>query len=157
MLELENIDLRSDPAAASYVKTEIVDVAFARADGELASLEGPNRYRAGDALVSGSTGSRSFTPARGDRQALAELGFIVVTIDGMGTPGRSKTFQDHYYGAMGRDNTIPDQISGMMQLAQRIVVLHHGEAIAEGRPDEITRDRRVIDAYLGEEFVLAQA
>jgi dipeptidyl-peptidase-4 len=67
----------------------------------------------------GSTGSRSFTPARGDRQALAELGFIVVTIDGMGTPGRSKAFQDAYYGAMGRDNTIPDQIAGMKQLAQR--------------------------------------
>jgi dipeptidyl aminopeptidase/acylaminoacyl peptidase len=67
----------------------------------------------------GSTGSRSFTPARGDRQALAELGFIVVTIDGMGTPGRSKAFQDAYYGAMGRDNTIPDQIAGMKQLAER--------------------------------------
>ncbi len=67
----------------------------------------------------GSTGSRSFTPARSDRQALAELGFIVVTIDGMGTPGRSKAFQDSYYGAMGRDNTIPDQIAGMKELAQR--------------------------------------
>jgi dipeptidyl-peptidase 4 len=66
----------------------------------------------------GSTGSRAFTPARGDRQALAELGFIVVTIDGMGTPGRSKSFQDAYYGAMGRDNTIPDQIAGMQQLTK---------------------------------------
>lgn len=67
----------------------------------------------------GSTGSRAFAAARGDRQALAELGFIVVTIDGMGTPGRSKAFQDAYYGAMGRDNTIPDQIAGMTQLAQK--------------------------------------
>jgi dipeptidyl aminopeptidase/acylaminoacyl peptidase len=67
----------------------------------------------------GSTGSRAFTAARGDRQALAELGFIVVTIDGMGTPGRSKAFQDAYYGAMGRDNTIPDQIAGMTELAKR--------------------------------------
>ncbi|AHG92394.1 peptidase S9B dipeptidylpeptidase IV domain protein (plasmid) [Gemmatirosa kalamazoonensis] len=67
----------------------------------------------------GSTGSRSFAAARGDRQALAELGFVVVTIDGMGTPGRSKAFQDAYYGAMGRDNTIPDQISGMTDLARR--------------------------------------
>ena len=67
----------------------------------------------------GSTGSRAFAPARGDRQALAELGFIVVTIDGMGTPGRSKSFQDAYYGAMGRDNTIPDQIAGMKELARR--------------------------------------
>ncbi len=67
----------------------------------------------------GSTGSRSFAAARGDRQALAELGFIVVTIDGMGTPGRSKAFQDAYYGAMGRDNTIPDQIAGMKELARK--------------------------------------
>lgn len=68
---------------------------------------------------SGSTGSRSFTAARGDRQALAELGFIVVTIDGRGTPGRSKSFHDAYYGAMGRDNTIPDQVAGMQDLARR--------------------------------------
>ncbi len=67
----------------------------------------------------GSTGSRAFAAARSDRQALAELGFIVVTIDGMGTPGRSKGFQDAYYGAMGRDNTIPDQIAGMKELAAR--------------------------------------
>jgi dipeptidyl aminopeptidase/acylaminoacyl peptidase len=67
----------------------------------------------------GSTGGRSFTAVRGDRQALAELGFIVVTIDGMGTPGRSKAFQDAYYGAMGRDNTIPDQMAGMKELAQK--------------------------------------
>jgi dipeptidyl aminopeptidase/acylaminoacyl peptidase len=67
----------------------------------------------------GSTGSRVFTPARGDRQALAELGFVVITIDGRGTPGRSKAFQDAYYGAMGRDNTIPDQIAGMKELAKK--------------------------------------
>ena len=67
----------------------------------------------------GSTGGRAFAAARGDRQALAELGFIVVTIDGMGTPGRSKSFQDAYYGAMGRDNTIPDQMAGMTELAAK--------------------------------------
>ncbi|MFN8581194.1 MAG: prolyl oligopeptidase family serine peptidase [Gemmatimonadaceae bacterium] len=67
---------------------------------------------------SGSVGPRSFTPARGDHQALAELGFVVVAIDGMGTPGRSKSFHDAYYGHMG-DNTIPDQVAGMQQLAQQ--------------------------------------
>lgn len=68
---------------------------------------------------SGSVGSRAFTSARGDKQALAELGFIVVSIDGRGTPGRSKSFHDAYYGRMGRDNTIPDQISGMKDLAKQ--------------------------------------
>ena len=48
-------------------------------------------------------------------------------------------------------------MAAMMRLAQRIVMLHHGEKIAEGTPQEITSDRRVIDAYLGEEFVLAEA
>ncbi|MCX6135097.1 MAG: DPP IV N-terminal domain-containing protein [Ignavibacteriales bacterium] len=66
-----------------------------------------------------STGSRAFAVARGDHQALAELGFIVVTIDGMGNPDRSKSFHDTYYGAMGRDNTLPDQVGGMKELAQR--------------------------------------
>jgi len=67
---------------------------------------------------SGSVGSRSFSPARSDHQALAELGFVVVAIDGMGTPGRSKTFRDFYYGRMG-DNTIEDQVAGMKELAAR--------------------------------------
>ena len=66
---------------------------------------------------SGSVGPRSFVPARGDNQALAELGFIVVELDGMGTPGRSKAFRDYYYGRMG-DNTIPDQVAGMKELAR---------------------------------------
>jgi len=48
-------------------------------------------------------------------------------------------------------------MAAMMRLAQRIVMLHHGEKLAEGTPREIAADRRVIDAYLGEEFVLAEA
>jgi len=67
---------------------------------------------------SGSVGSRSFSPARGDAQAIADLGFIVVQLDAMGTPMRSKSFHDAYYGNMG-DNGLPDQITGMQQLAER--------------------------------------
>ena len=66
----------------------------------------------------GSVGGRSFSPARGDAQALAELGFVVVEIDGMGTPWRSKSFHDAYFGRMG-DNTLPDQVAGMKELARR--------------------------------------
>jgi dipeptidyl aminopeptidase/acylaminoacyl peptidase len=66
----------------------------------------------------GSVGSRAFNAARGDHQALAELGFVVVQIDGMGTPMRSKSFHDAYYGRMG-DNTLPDQVAGMKELAGR--------------------------------------
>jgi dipeptidyl-peptidase-4 len=66
----------------------------------------------------GSVGRRSFSASRGDTQALAELGFIVVAIDAMGTPMRSKSFHEAYYGNMG-DNGLPDQITGMKQLAER--------------------------------------
>jgi dipeptidyl aminopeptidase/acylaminoacyl peptidase len=66
----------------------------------------------------GSVGPRAFSPARGDAQALAELGFVVVEIDGMGTPWRSKKFHEAYYGNMG-DNTLPDQVTGMKALAAR--------------------------------------
>jgi dipeptidyl aminopeptidase/acylaminoacyl peptidase len=66
----------------------------------------------------GSVGSRAFSAVRGDTQALAELGFIVVEIDGMGNPLRSKKFHDTYYGNMG-DNTLPDQVAGMKELGAK--------------------------------------
>ncbi len=37
----------------------------------------------------------------------------------------------------------------LMQLSERLVVLHHGAKIAEGRPDEIANDAGVVEAYLG--------
>ncbi|MEP7074740.1 MAG: DPP IV N-terminal domain-containing protein [Acidobacteriota bacterium] len=66
----------------------------------------------------GSIGSRSFSASRGDNQALAELGFVVVQIDGMCNPLRSKAFHDSCYGNMG-DNTLEDQITGIKQLAAK--------------------------------------
>ena len=58
MLVLKNIDLSQDPAAGRYLKTEVVQVLFAPEPGELISLEGPNKYQAGDAIITGCTGDR---------------------------------------------------------------------------------------------------
>jgi dipeptidyl-peptidase-4 len=66
----------------------------------------------------GSVGSWSFMAARGDCQALAELGFIVVQLEGSCNPGRSKSFHDVCYGNMG-ENTLNDQVSGLKQLKEK--------------------------------------
>ncbi|TAN07970.1 MAG: S9 family peptidase [Rhodanobacteraceae bacterium] len=66
----------------------------------------------------GSVFTFSWAAARGDHQAMAELGFIVIAIDGMGTPWRSRSFHHYWYGDMG-DDTLPDQVTGIKQLAQR--------------------------------------
>ncbi len=66
----------------------------------------------------GSVGTWSFVPSRGDDQALAELGFVVIEIEGTSNPLRSKSFHDMSYGFMA-ENTLPDQIAGVRQLAQQ--------------------------------------
>lgn len=66
----------------------------------------------------GSVGSWSFSAARGDNQALAELGFIVVQIEGSCNPNRSKSFHDCCYGNMA-ENTLHDQIAGLKQLSEK--------------------------------------
>jgi dipeptidyl-peptidase-4 len=65
----------------------------------------------------GSVGSWSFSASRGDHQALAELGFIVVVIEGTSNPLRSKSFHDMSYGNMSV-NTLPDQVTAIQQLAK---------------------------------------
>jgi branched-chain amino acid transport system ATP-binding protein len=41
----------------------------------------------------------------------------------------------------------------VMALAERILLLHHGAALVEGAPEEVVRDKRVLDSYLGAEVL----
>ncbi len=66
--------------------------------------------------------SKSFADAVFDplqSQSLAELGFIVITVDGRGTPHRSKAFLDYSYGQLEKASELEDHIAAIRQLSQR--------------------------------------
>ena len=65
----------------------------------------------------GSVGSWTFKSG-GEDFSLAKLGFVVVQLDHMGTPHRSKAFHDIYYGDFN-DNGLPDHVTAIKQLAAR--------------------------------------
>ena len=66
----------------------------------------------------GSIRDYSFKSTTRDFQSLAELGFVVVAVNAMGTPGRSKSFHDAYYKNMG-DNGLPDNIKAIKDLSKK--------------------------------------
>ncbi len=52
---------------------------------------------------------------------------------------------------------IEHTMQAMVRLADRLVVLDHGQIIAIGEPDAVTRDERVIEAYLGRKWTALRA
>jgi dipeptidyl aminopeptidase/acylaminoacyl peptidase len=93
------------------------------------SLDESKRYPVVDYVYpgpqTGSCGDRKFSPAHRDMQALAELGFVVICVDGLGTPDRSKSFHDALYGDLA-DNTIPDQVAAVKQLSAKFPWIDSG-------------------------------
>jgi dipeptidyl aminopeptidase/acylaminoacyl peptidase len=75
--------------------------------------------------------------------ALAELGFVVVTLDGLGTPLRSRAFRCFAYGRMQDAGGLEDHVSGLRQLAERC--------------DWIDLDRVGITGYSGGGFASTRA
>jgi dipeptidyl aminopeptidase/acylaminoacyl peptidase len=59
-------------------------------------------------------------------QAFAELGFIVVNVDGRGTPHRSKAFHDFSYGKMRDPGSLADHVHVLKELARRHVEINLG-------------------------------
>jgi dipeptidyl aminopeptidase/acylaminoacyl peptidase len=78
---------------------------------------GPQIIRVPRSFNGGLLGG-SFSDLYGLPQATAELGFIVVVVDGRGTPGRSKAFHDAAYGKMGEAGSLQDHVAAIRQLAQ---------------------------------------
>ncbi|QHS63350.1 S9 family peptidase [Chitinophaga agri] len=98
-------------------KTDIYGLLFTPTN-----LDAGKKYPIIDYIYPGPQGGGvrdwSFMAARNDHQALAELGFIVVILEGTSNPLRSKSYHDMNYGNMA-ENTLPDQITGIRQLAAR--------------------------------------
>jgi dipeptidyl aminopeptidase/acylaminoacyl peptidase len=77
-----------------------------------------------------------------DAEPLAALGFVVVALDGRGTPGRSKAFHDVSYGHLADAGSLEDHVAALGQLAatrpwmdlSRVGVMgHSGGGFAAGR------------------------
>lgn len=78
------------------------------------------KYPVIDGIYNGPQAVRTpkYFQASSADQSIAELGFIVVTIDGMGTAMRSKAFHNVSYKNLG-DSGLEDHILGLKQLAER--------------------------------------
>ncbi|MFC6085314.1 S9 family peptidase [Sphaerisporangium aureirubrum] len=128
LAELERADV-TGLLATGWAPPERIRVTAADGETEIHGLlyrphgfDPERRYPVVDTPYGLPTANRvspSFDPGAygGDAEALAALGFVVVAIDGRGSPGRSKAFHDASYGDLGDAAGLSDHVAALRELA----------------------------------------
>ena len=144
MTVLENVMVGAFHATA--------DVAAARAPAR-AVLEAGGRGDRAEMHARGlSTGQRKrleLARALATRPRLLLLDEVTGGVDQASVPGLIRLVRDLHATGLAL-LVIEHTMRVIMEISQRVVALQLGQVIADGPPAEIVRDRRVIDAYLGE-------
>jgi branched-chain amino acid transport system ATP-binding protein len=128
------------------------DVAAARADA-LRTLDAVGLAERAETQARGlSTGQRKrleLARALATRPRLLLLDEVTGGVDQATVPGLVRLVRE-LHGTGLALIVIEHNMRVIMDISQRVVALALGQVIADGPPAEIMRDRRVIDAYLGE-------
>jgi len=146
MTTIENVMI------GAFQKT--ADVAAARA----AALDALARVGLGEraeaparALSTGQRKRLELARALAARPRLLLLDEVTGGVDQATVPGLVRLVRDLHAGGLSLI-VIEHNMRVIMELSQRVVALALGEVIADGPPEAIVRDHRVIDAYLGESW-----
>ena len=144
MTALENVMI------GAFLNTADVAEARAAASAALASVGLGDRIAVqARGLSTGQRKRLELARALATRPRLLLLDEVTGGVDAGAIPGLVALVRDLHARGIGLI-VIEHNMRVIMDIAQRIVALQLGEIIADGPPTEITQDRRVIDAYLGE-------